>query len=59
MNKEIFCKYFHSILSMHFKAAKVKKNCKIFFGQFLGNVIVDVNGKMSISKIRKSLKCGI
>ena len=42
--------YFHSILYSFLRVQRFK-----IFGQFLGNFTIDVNGKMTFSKIGKSL----
>ena len=50
MNKAIY--KIISLNSMHaFSLYNVLKSCEIFFDNFLGDVTIDVNGKMAFSQI--------
>ena len=50
----IFLQFYACILKL-----QQFKKIAIFFLQFLGNVTIDANGKMTFSKIGKILNCGI
>ena len=58
MNKEIF--YLFLLNSIHaFQSCKGLNILQDFILHFFSNVTIDVNGKITFSKIGKSLNCGI
>ena len=50
INKGFFIKFHACVFKLHFF-----KKSREFFRQFLGNVTIDINGKVSFSKFRCSL----